>query len=74
MANTLCALYLPRAKSHVQFTFITSFQKIIRTPKLCEIYRNAGRCYGVELLGTRPTTKLEDTPCRMSVAVYSVYY
>jgi len=44
------------------------------SPRLCEIFRNAVSCYGVELLATLATTKLEDTPCRMSVAVYSVYY
>jgi len=35
---------------------------------------NAVSCYGVELLASRPTTKLEVTPCWMSAVVYSVYY
>jgi len=34
---------------------------------------NAVNCQDVVLLATRPTTKLEDTPCRMSAVVYSVY-
>jgi hypothetical protein len=68
------ALYLPLAKSHVQFPFLISFQKISLSPWFCEILRNAVSCYGVELLATRPTTKLEETPCRMSAVVYLVYY
>ena len=35
--------------------------KISLSPRLCEIFRNAVSCYGVELLSTRPTNKLEDT-------------
>jgi hypothetical protein len=48
--------------------------KISPSPRLCETFRNAVSCYDVELLATRPTNKPEDTPFRMSVAVYSVYY
>ena len=68
------ALYLPLAKPHVQFPFLTSFQRIRPSPMFCGILLNAVNCYGVELLATRPTTKLEDTPCRMSAVVYSIYY
>ena len=68
------ALYLPLAKSHVQFQFLKSFQKISPSPKFREIFLNAVSCYGVELLATRSTTELEDTHCQMSAVVYSVYY
>ena len=61
-------------QTHVQFPFLTSFQRISPSPRFCEIFRNAVSCYGVEMLATRPTTKLEDTPCRMSAVVYSIYY
>ena len=70
----MSALYLLLAKSHVQFTFLTSFQRISPSSMFCEILLNAVSCYGVELLATRPTTKLEDTPCRKSAVVYSEHY
>jgi hypothetical protein len=38
------------------------------------MFSNAVSCYDVELLATRPTNKLEDTPYRMSATAYSVYY
>jgi len=68
------ALYLPLAKSHVQFPLITSFQRISTSPWLCDIFRKAVSCQVVDFLATRPTIKLEDTPCRVSAAVYSIYY
>jgi hypothetical protein len=33
---------------------------------------DAVRCCGLKLLATRPSTKLEDTPCRMSVFLFSI--
>jgi hypothetical protein len=38
------------------------------------MFSNVVICYYVELLATRPTNKLEDTPYRMSATAYSVYY
>ena len=38
------------------------------------MFSNAVRCYDVDLLATRPTNILEDTPFRMSATAYSVYY
>jgi hypothetical protein len=63
-------LYLPHAKSHIQFPFLTSIQRISSWQRLCGIFSNAVCCYGVELLAHRATTKLKDSPCRMSAAVY----
>ena len=70
----MCALYLPLAKSHVQFPFLTIFKRISPNPRFCEILLNAVSCYVVELLGSRPTTKPEDAPCQISAVVCSVYY
>ena len=73
---------MPQSHPHfIPSTFQVSFPvpihyivpKISPSPRLCEIFRNAVSCYGIELLATRPTTQLEDIPCRMSVAVYSLY-
>lgn len=58
----------------VQFPFLTSFKRINPSPRLCEIFSDAVSCRDVELLATRPTNKLEDTPFRMSTTAYSVYY
>jgi hypothetical protein len=68
------ALYLPRAKTHIKFPFLTTFQTISTIPRCCEILLNAVSCYGVEFFATRPNKKLEDTPRRMLAVVYSVYY
>jgi len=68
------ALYLPLAKSHVQFPLITSFQRKSTSSRLCDIFRKAVSCQVVDILASRPTIKLEDTPCRVSAAVYSIYY
>ena len=68
------ALKLPLLKSHVQFPVLTSFQKISPYPRLCEPFRNAVSCYSVELLAQGSTSKLEDTPYRISATLYSVYY
>jgi hypothetical protein len=68
------ALYLPLAKSHIQFPFLISFQRISPRPRLCEICRNAVSCQVVDFLATRPATILEDTHCRMSAAVHSTHY
>ena len=70
----MCALYLPLAKSHVQFPFLTAFKRISPTPRFCEVLRNAASRYGVEMLASRPTTKPEDTPCQLSAVVCSVHY
>jgi len=70
----MCALYLPLSKSHVQFSFLTTFKRISPSPRFCEILLNAASCYGVELLATSPTTKPEDIPCQISAVVCSVYY
>jgi len=40
------------------------------TFEVCEMFRNAASSLGVQLLAPRATTKLEDTPCRMSAVVY----
>jgi len=70
----MSVLYLPHAKSEVQLPFLilVLFQMIISGPGLCEIFRNAVSCYDVDL-AARSTTKLEDSPCRMSVTAFSVY-
>jgi len=38
------------------------------------MFSNAVSYYDVELLATRPPTKLENTPYLMSATAYSVYY
>ena len=38
------------------------------------MFSNAVSCYDVELLATRPPTKLGDTTCRISVTAYPVCY
>ena len=68
------ALYLPLAKSHVQFSFLKTFKRISPIPRFCEILLNAVSCYGVELIASSPTTKPEDTPCQISAVVCSVHY
>ena len=68
------ASYLPRAKSHVQFPFLKSFQRISPIPTLYETFSNSGNRYGVELLATGRPSKLEDTPYRLSGTAYSLYY
>jgi hypothetical protein len=74
MVRPLQDSYLPRVKSHVQFPYLTSFQRISPRPKLCEMSSIAVSCYDVELLATHPRNKLEDTPYRMTATAYSVYY
>ena len=38
------------------------------------MFSNVVSCYDVELLATRPTNELEDTPCRMFATTPWVYY
>ena len=42
--------------------------------EVCEMFRNAVNCYGYEMLAPRENSKLEDTPCRLSATVFSIYY
>jgi hypothetical protein len=65
--------YLPRAQSLVKFPFLTSFERISPSPRLCETFRKAVSCYEIELLANH-RTKLKDTPYRISATVHSVYY
>jgi hypothetical protein len=73
-SSPLYTFHFPNLISNFQFPILTPLQSFSPSPRLCEIFRNAISCYGVELLATLATTILEDTPCRMCVAVYSVYY
>ena len=70
-----CALYtfhLPNLMSNSHL--LHRSKGSVQVPWFCEILLNAVSCYGVELLAIRPNSKLEDTPCRISAVVYSVYY
>ena len=40
---------------------------------VCEMFRNAVSCYRYQLLASRENSKLEDTPCRLSATVFSIY-
>jgi hypothetical protein len=70
----LHASYLSHAKSHVQFTFLTSFQRISPTRRHCERFSYAVSSYDDMLLVSCPPSKLGDTACRISATAYSVYY
>ena len=71
----------PRLKWSVPF--LTSFQMISPIPHLvsndqshsevCEMFRKAVSCYRYQLLAPRENSKLEDTPCRLSATVFSIY-
>ena len=41
--------------------------------EVCEIFCNAVSCYRYQLLAPRENSKLEDTPCRLSATVFSIY-
>ena len=41
--------------------------------EVCELFRNAVSCYGLELLALHAISKEEDTPCRLSATVFSLY-
>jgi len=74
MTQTLARFIPSTCQTHVQFPFLTSFQTISPSPRLCEMFSNAVSCYDVELLPTRPTNQLEGTPYRTFTTSYSVYY
>ena len=53
---------IPRTKSHVQFSMLSSYQGINERPRQVFMIRNKTSFYGEESLTPRPNPKLEDHP------------
>jgi hypothetical protein len=63
--STLYSLYIPRAKSHVNFPFFLTYvvpRNPFKLEALCKISLQAIFLLGEELLAPRPTPKPEDHP------------
>jgi hypothetical protein len=56
------APHVPSASSHIPFPLLRLYQRISPGLRLCAVFHNMVIFYGVELLGPRPTPKLEDHP------------